>query len=179
MESKKIFAIVGSATKNSSNLKILEFLKETSQGNFEVDIFDSLSDLLHFNTEQTAENTPASIALIRQKIEASDGVIISSPEYIFSIPSGLKNLLEWSVSTTIFSDKPVGIIIASASGEHALKELVLIMQTLGGKLSHTNQLVINGIKGELDANNELTDQSTLDLVKNFMESSRELIGYLQ
>lgn len=178
MESKKIFALVGSATKNSSNLKILEFLKETSKGYFEVDIFDSLSDLPHFNPEQTTENTPESIALIKQKIDASNGVIISCPEYIFSIPSGLKNLLEWSVSTTIFSDKPVGIIIASASGEHALKELVLIMRTLGGKLSHTNQLVINGIKGKLDANNQLTDQSTLGLLKDFMESFRELIGEL-
>ncbi|WP_262886208.1 NADPH-dependent FMN reductase [Sphingobacterium sp. 18053] len=32
------------------------------------------------------------------------------PEYIFSIPSGLKNSIEWCISTTVFSDKPVGII---------------------------------------------------------------------
>nr|WP_298555227.1 NAD(P)H-dependent oxidoreductase [uncultured Algibacter sp.] len=29
-----------------------------------------------------------------------------TPEYVFSIPSGLKNTIEWCVSTNAFSNKP-------------------------------------------------------------------------
>ncbi|WP_363317949.1 NAD(P)H-dependent oxidoreductase [uncultured Algibacter sp.] len=42
----------------------------------------------------------------RNKIENADGIVICTPEYVFSIPSGLKNTIEWCVSTNAFSNKP-------------------------------------------------------------------------
>ena len=69
---------------------------------------------------------------LRKDIERADGVIICTPEYIFSIPSGLKNVIEWCVATTIFTDKPTGLITASANGLQGHEELKLIMRTRSG-----------------------------------------------
>ena len=115
MKSKKsILAIVGSAGKNSSNLNLVKRIKELTSDNFDLTIFDELSSLPHFNPELSVDNTPKKIEVFRKMISKADGIIICTPEYVFSIPSGLKNALEWCVSTILFSDKPVGIITASA-----------------------------------------------------------------
>jgi len=37
----------------------------------------------------------------------------------------LKNAIEWCVSTTVFTDKPTGIITASASGANGHAKLKL------------------------------------------------------
>lgn len=78
----------------------------------------------------------------------------SSNEYVFSIPSGLKNAIEWCVSTEVFSYKPLGLITASANGEKGHEELMLIMQTVQTVFTAETTLLVPGIKGELDANGE-------------------------
>ncbi|QES87872.1 NADPH-dependent FMN reductase [Rhizosphaericola mali] len=164
----KILAIIGSATKHSSNLKLVQAVQHFSN-DLEVIIYDELAQLPHFDTELTIENTPENVLQIRQQIEESDGVIISSPEYIFSIPSGLKNLLEWCVSTTIFTEKPVAIITASSSGEKAHEELQLILKTLGAKFDDKTSLLIKGIKGKFEKNG-LLDKETVGLLENLMQN---------
>lgn len=120
---KKILIIVGSATKNSSNLMIAKFAQEKLT-QFEVEIIEDLAELPHFRTELTETNTPNNIVELREKIEQASGIIFSTPEYIFSIPSGLKNLLEWCVSTVVFSEKPIAITTASANGEKQMGKKV-------------------------------------------------------
>ncbi|MDR0194078.1 MAG: NAD(P)H-dependent oxidoreductase [Myroides sp.] len=53
----------------------------------------------------------------RELIQKTDGILISTLKYIFSIPSGLKNALEWCVSASTFINKPLGTITASAHGK--------------------------------------------------------------
>ncbi len=108
---KTITIIIGSATKNSSNLKLMEKALEMKT-DIDFVIHDDLSILPHFDTELTDNKTPAEVLKIREDIDNSSGVIFSTPEYIFSIPSRVKNLLEWCVSTTVFSGKPVGVVTA-------------------------------------------------------------------
>lgn len=130
-------------------------------------IYDDLSILPHFDTSLTDFNTPAEILKIRDDINLSAGVIFSTPEYIFSIPSRLKNLLEWCVSTTIFSEKPTSVITASANGEKGHEELILILKTLGAAIEDKNQLIIQGIKGKFNADGSIEDH-TLARVSKFI-----------
>ncbi|PZP50235.1 MAG: FMN reductase [Pseudopedobacter saltans] len=167
MKKVKILAIIGSASKKSSNLKLIEAIQNYSD-NVSMSVYDELSLLPHFDTAFTIENTPEIVLEMRQKIEESDGIIFSSPEYIFSIPSGLKNLFEWCVSTIVFTNKPVAIITASSSGEKAHEELQLILKTLGANLEENTNLLIKGIKGKFDENGKLNSE-TIVLLENLME----------
>lgn len=167
---KTILGINGSASKGSSSLRLLEHLASQSNNDFRWEIFDDLAQLPHFNPELSLENTPVSILAIRKRIENADAVLICTPEYIFSIPSGLKNVIEWCVSTIIFDKKPLGIITASASGEKGHEELQLIMRTVGAVFTPETTLLIQGIKGKIDANGVITDVATLQAVKHFLQS---------
>ena len=51
------------------------------------------------------------------------------------------------MSTTAFSDKPIGIITVSASGLKGHEELKLIMETIQTKFTEQTTILIQGIKG--------------------------------
>lgn len=171
---KKIFVINGSASNNSSNQKLIDNFANLTKNFFVLTICKDLKTLPHFNPELSAENTPKEILEFRQNIEIADGILICTPEYVFSIPSGLKNAIEWCVSTTVFSDKPLGIITASASGEKGHEELKLIMKTVMTKFTEATTLLIQGIKGKIDAQGNITDERTKDELKYFIDAFKKL-----
>lgn len=117
MPLKKIFAIVGSASQYSSNHKLVDIFTQQTSDSFNITLCPDLKTLPHFDPVLSTENPPAAITQLRDHIQSADGILISTPEYVFSIPSGLKNAIEWCVATTVFSEKPVGIITASAHGQ--------------------------------------------------------------
>lgn len=164
----KIFAITGSTRKNSSNYKILKHISETIKSEFEVEIFEDLDQLPHFNPDLDTENAPAGITSFRNKIAQADGIIICTPEYVFSLPGSLKNALEWCVSTTIFSKKRTGLITASASGEMGHEQLILIMKTLEAQFEDENLLLIQGVRGKINQEGEITNKETLVALDQFI-----------
>ncbi|CAC9976914.1 NADPH-dependent FMN reductase [Flavobacterium panici] len=170
MKAIKIVAITGSTRKNSSNFKILKYISEHIKSDFEVDIFEDLDRIPHFNPDLDTENPPEEISLFRKKIIEADGIIICTPEYVFSLPGSLKNALEWCVSTTIFSNKKVGLITASASGEMGHEQLLLIMKTLEAKFDDNTQLLIQGIRGKIDAEGKIINEETEIALQNFIKN---------
>lgn len=166
----KILAITGSTRKNSSNYKILKYISEEINDSFDVEIFEELDELPHFNPDLDTENPPEKVASFRNKIAQADGILICTPEYVFSIPGSLKNALEWCVSTTIFSDKKTGLITASASGEMGHEQLILIMKTLQAQFDDDNLLLIQGIRGKIDADGKIINNETLIALQKFIEA---------
>lgn len=175
-ERKNIFAIIGSASSNSANLKVVEKIQKLAEDEFNVQIYNDLKLLPHFDPELSTDNPPEAIIKLRQAINHADAIIICTPEYVYSIPSGLKNAIEWCIATTVFSDKPCGLITASAGGEKAHEELQLIMKTAMAKFNETTTLLIRGIKGKFDAEGNLMHQETIDQLDGFIEGLRNLIG---
>ena len=176
LEKKNIFAIIGSASRNSANEKLIENLAVLTKDFFNLNIFKDLKTLPHFDTELTADNTPMEIIEFRKNIKNADGIIICTPEYIFSIPSGLKNGIEWCVSTTVFSEKPIGLITASASGQKGQAELQLIMKTLMAKFTDETTLLIQGIKSKINPSGEIIDDKTQENLMKFIDAFKSLVN---
>jgi NAD(P)H-dependent FMN reductase len=172
---KNIFAIIGSASENSSNLKLVNKISELTQEYFNVTVFDNLALLPHFSSELSIENTPQTILDFREMILKADGILICTPEYVFSIPSRLKNAIEWCVATTVFSQKPLGIITASASGQKGHEELKLIMRTVEAHFTEATTLLIPGIKSKIDEEGNILDEPVLKKLTSFIQSYEELV----
>lgn len=175
MNKLNILAINGSASRKSSNSYLLHKIAQIGGGNFDFQIVEDLSEYPAFRTELTDVNVPDMIEELRKKIVLADGIIISTPEYVFSIPSGLKNIIEWCVSTTVFSDKPIGIITASANGEKGHEELQLIMKTVMAKYTPETTLLIQGIKGKINDQGDITDDNLTHKIGGFVNSFVELV----
>jgi NAD(P)H-dependent FMN reductase len=175
MNKKNIFIIIGSAGKNSANEKLVNYFSESTKDDFNVTIFNDLKTLPHFDPQLSIDNPPMEIIDFRKAIENADGILICTPEYIFSIPSGLKNALEWCVATTVFSDKPAGLITASANGQKGHEELQLIMKTVMAKFNDATTLLIPGIKGKISDNGEIKDNRTKEDLQKFINAFKELI----
>jgi len=167
---KKILAINGSASNGSSNLKLINHLVGISDTMFEWTIYEKLNSLPHFTPEQSVEGTPEEVIKFRNAVNNADCVLICTPEYVFSIPSGLKNAIEWCVSSTVFSNKPVGLITASANGQRGHEELKLIMKTIEAVVTEPMTLLISGIKGKIDKNGNVVDGFTKDALLKIIDA---------
>jgi chromate reductase, NAD(P)H dehydrogenase (quinone) len=168
--SKNVFAIVGSANKGSVNQNILENIRALFPDPVRFSIYDDLSSLPHFNPLESINNPPSAVVDFRERIQQADAIIICTPEYVFSIPAILKNAIEWCVSTTVFSDKPVGLITASTSGVRGHDQLKLIMNTLAATTSEETNLLISGVKSKINVNGEIQDQATKQAIARFVNS---------
>lgn len=175
-DKKNILAIIGSASENSSNLKLVEQIAVLTIDNFDLTIYNDLKLLPHFDPKLSVSNPPEQIIELRKSIEVADGIIICTPEYVFSIPSGLKNAIEWCISTTIFSDKPIGLITASANGQKGHEELQLIMKTAMAKFTDETSLLIQGTKGKFDKQGNLIDSETKIQLDKFISALMKLIN---
>jgi NAD(P)H-dependent FMN reductase len=172
---KNIFIIIGSASTNSANQKLIDHIIDLTTTDFNCTIYTDLKSLPHFDPELSINHTPNQVVEFRQAIHNADGIIICTPEYIFSIPSGLKNAIEWCVSTTVFSDKPIGLITASASGQKGHEELQLIMKTVMTIFTNETTLLVQGVKGKIDEKGKITDTKTLQDLEKFITSFKTLL----
>jgi NAD(P)H-dependent FMN reductase len=174
-EKKKVFVIIGSASKNSANQKLIDSFADLTKDDLELTIYNDLKTLPHFDPELSIDSPPKLVAEFRNAIDKADGILICTPEYVFSIPSGLKNAIEWCVSTTVFSDKPIGLITASADGRKGHQELQLIMKTVMTKFTGETTLLIQGIKGKINEKGKVTDSKTINDLTRFVNAYKTLI----
>lgn len=169
----KILVLTGSIRKNSTNEKIIQAAAVFLPEGWEMNIYNEIYELPFFHPDwvKQEKTIPNKVKDFYKKIEEADGVVICTPEYVFSMPGVLKNALEWTVATTLFSHKPAAFIIASASGEKAFSSLDLIMQTLLQEPVNKNcKLLIKGARGKIDAAGNLNDQQVKHALKNLMNT---------
>ncbi len=174
-EKKKIFAIIGSASMYSANKKLVIYLAELAKDDLVFNIYNELKTLPHFDPELSADNPPNEIIAFRSEIEKADGILVCTPEYVFSIPSGLKNAIEWCISTTVFSDRPTGLITAAAGGEKGHEELQLIMKTAMCHFTPATTLLIRGIKGKINEHGEVIDEGVANDLARFIDAFKSLV----
>lgn len=173
---KKVLAISGSIRRNSSNGAILHAMADAYKGILDIQVLEDLDLLPHFHPDQTGEKLPPAVQNFHELIRQADGLLICTPEYVFSIPAILKNALEWMVATTLLSGKPTAMIVASASGKVAFDSLTLILQTLEADMNDRSCLLIQGAKGKVDKAGRISDDDTGRRVRELME---ELISVME
>lgn len=167
---KKVLAICGSIKNTSANYTLLKTIQSLAKNQFELEIYDGLSTLPYFDPNPENENSHVTVVEFRDKIQAADGVLICTPEYVFSLPGILKNALEWTVSTTVFTDKPAALITASSSGKVAHESLLLVMKTLGVKTADESCLLIQSIKSKMTVEGNIVDSTTRENVLGLIEA---------
>ncbi|MDP4004707.1 NADPH-dependent FMN reductase [Methylobacterium sp. NEAU K] len=125
-----ILAISGSARQASTNTALLRALRAVAPGTIDIEVFDRIGSLPVFSPDLEGDRVPGNVQDFMCKIGDSDGVIISSPEYVRAIPGGLKNAIDWLVSTPYVIDKPIALVHASHRGDQMLQALRVVLSTI-------------------------------------------------
>ena len=175
MHKKKILSILGSTRKESVNLYILKAIADMYTDIAEWIIYTKIDHLPHFNPDLDKEAFPETVIHFRKLIEEADGVLICTPEYVFSLPGSLKNAIEWTVSTTLFTNKPTALITAASSGQKAQEALNLLMRTIGVKMAVNSSLLIQAPKTKISIDGNITDDATQKAIRELIDSFLELL----
>ena len=108
----KLVGIVGTNSKKSTNRQLLQFIQKHFAEKAEIELVE-IKDIPLFN-KPADKKVPEAITEIAAKIEAADGVIISSPEYDHAVPASLMSVIAWlSYGIHPLLDKPVMLTGAS------------------------------------------------------------------
>jgi chromate reductase, NAD(P)H dehydrogenase (quinone) len=129
MNPVKIFAISGSLRFGSLNSMLLRAAARLAPPGISVELYRDLGTLPLFNPDLEIAD-PRPVAALRQRIIASDAVLIASPEYAHGVTGAIKNALDWMVGNESFVDKPVGLLNASPRStiaQAALRETLVTM----------------------------------------------------
>jgi NAD(P)H-dependent FMN reductase len=126
----KLLAISGSARQDSTNTALLMAMKRLAPEGVDVSVFHRLDTLPVFSPDAEGERTPVAVVRFLELVSAADGIVISSPEYVRSIPGGMKNAIDWMVSRFEIIGKPIALAHASHRGDEMLASLRIVLATV-------------------------------------------------
>ena len=167
---KNILAISGSTRKQSSNLNLIKAIEKLYANELSITLSGGLLNLPQFNPDDDTENSPVQVTDLRKQIKEANGILICTPEYAMGVPGSLKNLLDWTVSSSDFSNKPVVAITASSSGQKAHLSLLATLQVIEALINERTQLLISFIKTKVNDRQQITDENTLKDVRSTMDA---------
>lgn len=129
----EFLAISGSARSLSTNTAMLRAVAEIARPEHKIEVFDRVADLPVFSPDLEDRPLPDPVRDFVARIERSDGLIISSPEYVRALPGGLKNAIDWLVSRDEIIHKPVVLMHASHRGDDMLAQLRRVLSTVSDR----------------------------------------------
>jgi len=163
---KKIFAICGSTKASSTNLLYIIAISQLLGSGYEVTSLTSIADIPHFNPDLDTEYPAEQVEQLRKKISEADGILISTPEYAMGLPGSLKNILDWTVSSSSFSKKQVLAIVASSQGEKAYQSLIDILTVIEAEV---HALLIPYAKTKINGEGNITHAETLSALQAILD----------
>ncbi len=160
----KVLGICGSLRKASLNMAALRACSELLPAGMTLEIA-SIAELPMFNQDVLDQGMPAPVKRFRDQVAAADGLLIASPEYNFSIPSPLKNAIDWGsrAPNQVFQDKPIAIFTVApgpVGGTRAQYDLRRVLSQLWGHVLPRPEVFITHAAGKFDAQGRLTDETT-------------------
>jgi chromate reductase len=169
-----ILGFAGSLRKNSYNKALLRAALELAPKDAKLEIFD-LEGIPPFN--QDLENQPTEkVREFKAKIRAADAILIATPEYNYSIPGVLKNVIDWAsrpYGDNAFEGKPVAIMGASigmmgtARAQYHLRQTFVFLNMY--PLNHP-EVMVPFASEKIDEKGRVTDEKTREKIRELIES---------
>jgi chromate reductase len=177
-----VITICGSLRKASYNAALARALPALASPGLSIKPAPAWDKFPVYNADiQNSTGFPAEVTVWADAIRSADGVIVVSPEYNWSIPGGLKNAIDWSsrLKDVPFTNKPVALQSCSGGllgGARMQYHLRMTLTTLDAVLFGKPEVFVNFSAKKFDEKTlELTDQSTIDLVKQQLAGFEKLI----
>jgi len=168
----KILGFAGSLRKGSYNKALLRAAAELTPKDAEIEIFD-LEEIPIFN--QDSENRPPEkVKEFKAKIKSADAILIATPEHNYSMPSALKNAIDWAsrpYGDNAFEGKPVAMMSASIGmlgGARAQYHLRQVFIFLDMHPLNRPEVMVSYAPEKIDEKGKVTDEETREKIKELL-----------
>lgn len=136
---------------------------------------------------QDLEYTPPdTVRIFKNMVKKSDSILISTPEYNFSFPGFLKNLIDWASrpeDDNVFNGKPVAVMSASTGIFGGIRAQLQLRQTLLALNMHPLSrpiVAVGNAAKKVDEAGRFTDEATRarigELLSALIEWTKKLKG---
>ncbi|MFM0176291.1 NADPH-dependent FMN reductase [Paraburkholderia sediminicola] len=170
MSDLRLLGVSGSLRRESNNTALLRTLQDSMPADIEISV-KTLHGIPLYDSDLENNGTPQAVREFRAEIEASDGLIVCSPEYNCGMPGVLKNALDWAsrpASASPMKGKPVLIVTSSPAFTGGVRAQAQLREVLTGMLARVivwPQVVIAGVHGKVQ-NGCLVDEATLQFLRD-------------
>lgn len=169
-----VLVIAGSLRKESFSLKIANALAKLAPPPLKLDVA-TLHGISFFNQDLEA-NPPADWVAFRDRIKASDAVILVTPEYNRSVSGVLKNAIDVAsrpYGQSSFLGKPVGIIGNSPGplgGLAAAMDLKKFMIGIAGPILGQPEIYLNNVGASFDDKGNVSSESFEKVLRQYLDA---------
>jgi chromate reductase len=166
-----VMTLCGSVRKDSYNAALIRALPSLSPGDFVFNEGPSVADIPIYDGDlERLSGFPAVINALSASIREVDGLVIASPEYNYSMPGGLKNLIDWVSRTPNqpFARKPVLIQSVSAGpmgGVRMQHHLRQVMVFVNARVIPRPEVMIGPASAKFDESGQLIDKTAREAVR--------------
>lgn len=167
-----ILGIPGSLRKASYNRGLIRAAQQLVPDGVTVEIFD-LDGIPPYNQDEETR-PPARVSQLKSSIRAADAILISTPEYNYSVPGVLKNAIDWAsrpYGDSAWDGKPVAIMGASVGFTGAARAQYHLRQSFVYLNMHPlnrPEVMVGNAANRFDEGGNLTDTSTKEHIRQLL-----------
>ena len=170
-----ILGISGSLRRGSFNALLLRAAAEMAPAGTTIEI-GSIEGIPLYNQDVEDQGIPQAVQTLKERVIATDGLLLVSPEYNNSIPGVMKNAIDWLSRPPkdvprVFRDRPVGLIGATpGAGGTALAQLawLAVFRTLGTAPWFGGRVHAAKARDLFDADGRLIDETVRGQLQTFV-----------
>lgn len=132
-----VLVLLGSLRASSTNGRLAEVALSHLPAGAEAVVWGGLAELPHYSEDLDGDAVPPAASALRSAVAAADAVILVTPEYNGSLPSTVKNAIDWLSrprGDAALAGKPVAVLAASGSprgAQWAREDAVRILGVAG------------------------------------------------
>ena len=173
----RILGISGSLRAGSFNTALLRAAQQEAGDGIAFDAVTLHGIPLYDGDAEARDGLPAAVTTLKDRIVASDGVLLVTPEYNNGIPGVFKNAIDWlsrpaADIARVFGDKPFALVGASPGGFGTIlsqNHWLPVLKTLGVQLWAGNRLMVSRAGSAFDADGELVDAKLREQLAGFVQ----------
>lgn len=166
----RILGIAGSLRRRSYNRAATKLAPEGAT----IDMFE-IDGIPPFS-EDDEQDPPAKVVELKRRIRDADAVLFVTPEYNYSIPGVLKNVIDWAsrpYGDSAWLGKPAAIMGASpgafgtARAQYHLRQVMVFLNMFP---INQPEVMIRAAHERFDAEGNLTDEATRKYIQRLLQS---------
>ena len=172
----RILGISGSLRNDSFNTRLLRSAQAFAGSGVELEVATLHGIPLYDGDLEQREGLPPAVVALKERIVASNGVLMATPEYNNGIPGVFKNAIDWLSRPAndiprVFGNRPFALIGASPGGFGTIlaqNGWLPVLRTLGVRHWTGGRLLVSRAQQVFNEKGELSDDAIRNQLTTFL-----------